>query len=262
MSAEYTSIAVYGASGRTGSRVVALALDDPSTTLVHALTRRDSSRLGASVRSARGREAIVKTAENAGEIGVFDVLVCFASADGITEAIALARSAGAALLVGTTALSKDHTDALREFSTIRAVLVAPNTSLGVCVLADAVARAASMLGHDFECSIVEAHHSRKLDAPSGTALRLAHAVRAAGHPLRDDQVLAVRGGDVVGEHTVRFAGPGEYLEFTHRATTRDVFAAGAIRAARWLKGRAPGWYTVNDVLGIGAGSPQIGTDRR
>ena len=97
-----------------------------------------------------------------------------------------------------------------------------------------------------------ARHSRKKDAPSGTALRLAAAVRSAGHALRDDQVVAIRGGDVIGEHTVRFAGPGEYIEITHRATTRDLFAIGAIHAAKWLVGKPAGEYSIEDALGMSA----------
>jgi 4-hydroxy-tetrahydrodipicolinate reductase len=128
--------------------------------------------------------------------------------------------------------------------------------MGVAVLAAAVRTVAGLLGSEYECSIVEAHHSKKKDAPSGTALRLAKAAREGGSALRDDQILAVRGGDVIGEHTVRFAGSGEYIEMTHRATSRDLFAMGALRAARWIAGRSPGWYTMEDVLGVGAVSRQ------
>lgn len=166
------------------------------------------------------------------------------------HAAALARGARCALLVGTTGLSERTIAELRETAAVCPVLLAPNTSLGVAVAAKIISELACALGPGFECSIVEAHHNRKKDAPSGTAIRLAGAVRSAGHELRDDQVVSIRGGDVIGEHTVRFAGPGEYIELTHRATTRDLFALGAIRAAKWLSQRGPGWYAIEDTLGI------------
>src|SRR6185436_3136290 len=106
------------------------------------------------------------------------------------------------------------------------------------------------LGKDYRCSIVEAHHAAKKDAPSGTAIRLAKAARDAGANLPDDQILSIRGGDVIGEHTVRLSGPGEYIELTHRATTRDLFARGALQCAAWLREKPAGWYSVQDVVGL------------
>jgi 4-hydroxy-tetrahydrodipicolinate reductase len=179
----------------------------------------------------------------------------FSSPEGTDHALALARAAGAALLVGTTGHAPTTIRKLEEAARSTAVLVAPNTSLGVTLLAELAARAATVLGSGYRASIVEAHHDQKKDAPSGTAKRLASAVRGAGGNLPDDQVLAVRGGDVVGEHTIRFAGQGEYVELTHRATTRDLFARGAIHAAIWLAGREPGWYTMEDVAG-NSGDPR------
>lgn len=247
-----TSIIVFGASGRMGSRICALTLDDTSCALVGAIDRASSSRIGQSISGdAHARAITLQTPEfQAQSSARADVVIDFSSDEGSVHSARIAEHAHAALLVGTTALSDASIAALKKISTIRPVLVAPNTSLGVAVLADLASRAAKLLGPGYECSIVEAHHSRKLDAPSGTALRLARAVRDAGHPLKDDQILAIRGGDVVGEHTIRFAAQGEYIELTHRATTRDLFARGAIHAAKWLKGKPPGWYTINDVLGI------------
>jgi 4-hydroxy-tetrahydrodipicolinate reductase len=164
----------------------------------------------------------------------------------------MALDLNAALLVGTTALSSSTTALLRDASSKIPLLITPNTSIGVAAASAAVRALASTLGSAYEVSIVESHHSMKKDAPSGTALRLAQAVRDGGGGVKDDQILAMRGGDVVGEHTVRFAGAGEYVEVTHRATSRDLFARGALTAARWLSGRAPGWYTMQDVLGIKA----------
>ena len=261
-----TSIVVFG-SGRMGSRIAALACDDRAFDLRACVTHSRSSRLGALVRDSRtgvpardpaadsrttdSPRIALETAKNAVKTAVFaDVVIDFSSESGLHDSIALARALSAALLVGTTGLSPASIDALTLASRDRAVLLAPNTSLGVAALSVLVQQASKIFGSEYHCSIVEAHHAMKKDAPSGTALRLAQAARDAGHTLRDDQILSIRGGDVIGEHTVRFAGPGEYVELTHRATSRDLFASGALRAAAWLKGKPPKWYTMHDVLGL------------
>lgn len=244
-----TRIIVHGAAGRVGARLCDLSQRDPEFVLAAALERAGHPAIGRpSSPDAPGRES-VKVSENTGVSA--HAVIDFSSDAGARRALEIARAAGAALLVGTTALTPETVALLRAAGAERPVIVAPNTSLGVAVLAAIAAHAAAALGA-YEVSLVEAHHSAKKDAPSGTALRLAEAVRSAGGAVRDDQILAIRGGDVVGEHTLRFAGPGEYVELTHRATSRDVFARGALRAARWLHGRAPGWYTMNDVLALGA----------
>jgi 4-hydroxy-tetrahydrodipicolinate reductase len=178
------------------------------------------------------------------------VVVDFSSDSGARAAAAVALSRGAALVVGTTALAKETVEMLRAASKKISVLVAPNTSLGVAALADIALRAAGALGPKYTVSIVEAHHSGKKDAPSGTAIRLANAVRAGGIEVRDDQVLSIRSGDVIGEHTIRFAGPGEYIELTHRATSRDLFAMGALKGAAWIAQKESGWWTMEDVVGL------------
>ena len=165
---------------------------------------------------------------------------------------------------GTTNLDARSKRALEEASRATAVLWAPNMSLGVQVLAELVTQALRRLGSEYDVEIVEIHHRRKVDAPSGTARRLADAARSVRAELREQHsrsgevgarpndeigVMALRGGDVVGDHTVHFLGPGERLELTHRATSRELFAHGALRAARFLIGRKPGLYTIADVLG-------------
>lgn len=250
MSDSSTPIIVHGATGRMGSRIIAMAAVDPMVRVVAALDAPDSPRIGEESGAPGVR---VSTAKNLGGMGVFDgVVIDFSSDAGARAACELARSKRAALLVGTTGLSDSTRAELDAAAAGIPVLIAPNTSLGVAVVAQLAGSAARALGPSFECSIVEAHHSRKKDAPSGTALRLAQAVRSAGHTLRDDQVVAIRGGDVIGEHTIRFAGAGEYIEITHRATTRDLFALGAINAAKWLAHRPPGRYRVEDMLGMPA----------
>lgn len=250
-----------------GARLCALAQEDPSFDLVGAVEARGSAAIGtpagAGVGPAARGDRAVRVSDSSGFLRGFraDVVIDFSSEAGTREALAIARACGAALLVGTTALGAEALSALRAASGAGAVLVAANTSLGVGVLASLVTRAAAALP-GYEVSIVEAHHSGKKDAPSGTAKRLAEAVRAGGGAMRDDQVLAMRGGDVVGEHTVRLAGAGEYVELTHRATSRDVFVRGALSAAAWLHGRAPGWYTMEDVLGIAAQTRTIDAGSR
>lgn len=244
---------VVGATGRMGSRVCALAMGDAAFEVVGAVD--SAARAGGRAEGAPcapGGPA-VKSVETPGIFEGFsaDVVIDFSSDLGARGALAIAQQVGAALLVGTTALSAATAGELRAASEGRAVLVAPNTSLGVAALAALVERAGAVLA-GYDCSIVESHHSAKKDAPSGTALRLAEAARRGGAALPESQVVSIRGGDVVGEHTVRFAGPGEYIELTHRATSRDVFARGALRAAAWLRGRGPGWWTMEDVLGLSA----------
>jgi 4-hydroxy-tetrahydrodipicolinate reductase len=166
------------------------------------------------------------------------------SAPGATLALApIAAAAGSALVSGTTGLGDDARGALDRAAARVPVLWEPNMSLGVHVLTELVGRAASALA-DWDAEIVETHHRAKVDAPSGTALRLAESLGRANVGIH-----ALRGGDVVGDHTVHLLGGGERLELTHRATNRDVFAHGALRAARWLVGRPPGRYALRDVLG-------------
>lgn len=248
MSNTITSVIVHGATGRMGARLCAIAADDPRFALVGALTREGSSAIGSPAAHAKSTPSTVKITSSCEHHA--DVVIDFSSDEGARNALDIALAHNAALLVGTTSLTELTARALRKASSRIPLLIAPNTSLGVPVLARAAADVARALGPSFEISIVEAHHSRKKDAPSGTALRLAKAISDAGAVVKPDQILAVRGGDVIGEHTIRFAGPGEYIELTHRATSRDVFVHGALSAALWLRGRAPGDYTIEDVLGL------------
>ena len=153
------------------------------------------------------------------------------------------------LLVGATGLDEATQQALRLAAERIAVLIAPNTSVGVGVLTELAVIAARRLGADFDIQIAEAHHRDKRDAPSGTALSLKRAIeQGASRGPEDIGVAVVRAGDIVGEHTVIFASDGERLELTHRATDRLIFARGALRAALWLSGRPAGLYSMRDVL--------------
>src|ERR1700722_18486870 len=255
-------LAVVGASGRMGRAVVRLARLDGAE-IVCAVGTTDIGRdvgelagtgaLGTCV--VEGLEAI----EHARADGVVDF-----SAPGAPLALApIAAAAGSALVSGTTGLGEDAREALERAAARVAVLWEPNMSVGVHVLTELVARAASALA-DWDIEIVETHHRAKVDAPSGTALRLAETAQRAregalglvhgrqGMPgarrAGELGMHAMRGGDVVGDHEVHLLGGGERLTLVHRATSRDVFAHGALRAARWIVGRPAGRYTLRDVL--------------
>ena len=186
-----------------------------------------------------------------------DVVIDFSSDVGVRDACRLAREHHAALLVGSTGLSAQTMALLDETARSVAVLPAPNTSLGVAVLALLAGEAARLLGPSFDIDIIETHHTMKKDAPSGTALRLAKAIeqRSAARgggttPFPSQRIHSIRAGDVVGEHIVHFAGPGERLTLTHTATSRELFARGALQAALFLAGKPPGRYTIEQALGI------------
>ena len=194
-----------------------------------------------------------------------EVLVDFSAPDALRASLDRAVSAGVPLLIGTTGLIDEHDELIAEAAKIIPILKAPNTSLGVALLADLTERAARVLGADqWDIEIVEAHHKRKTDAPSGTALHLGAAADRGRGGLsieergRDGTGLkretgaigyaAIRGGTIAGDHDVLFLGPEERLILSHRAESRAIFARGALAAARFLKGKPPGLYTMRDVI--------------
>lgn len=197
-----------------------------------------------------------------------DVLVDFTVPGAIAANLAAARDAGIPILIGTTGLTRAHHDAIDAAAGEIAVLQTGNTSLGITLLARLVREAAQRLGTNWDIEIVEMHHRAKVDAPSGTALLLGEAAaKGRGATLADLSVIgrgglsgdraegtigiaSLRGGTVAGDHAVIFAGDGERIELAHRAEDRAIFAHGAITAALWLAGRAPGRYTMADVLGL------------
>src|SRR5271165_3607371 len=197
-----------------------------------------------------------------------DVVLEFTSPEATAEHAELAAKLGKAMVIGTTGLSAEQGDRVRQAARSIPIVWAPNMSLGVNVLLSLVEEVARRLGPDWDVEIMEMHHRGKVDAPSGTALALGRAA-AAGRGVEFEQVeqrardgitgprragdigfAALRGGDAVGDHHVIFAGAGERLELIHRTTTRAVFAKGAVQAARWVVGRPPGVYGLDDVLGL------------
>lgn len=222
---------IHGARGKMGARLAALARSDARFNVVAEIDRDDDT--------------------NAVMSGSINAIVDFSSDTGAMHAAQLAVKHRAALLVGTTGLSANSLDAIEQAARSCAIMLAANTSLGVSVLHRLIAQAARLLGPAYTIDLIEAHHAAKKDAPSGTALRLIETLkRDAGVDLAADRVHCIRAGDIVGDHTLQFAGPGERLKISHSATNRDVFAQGALRAIHWLARQSPGRYTIEQSLGV------------
>lgn len=249
-------VAVAGATGRMGRAVIRLAAEHHCT-IVGALA--------APAEAGKELEGLRVTADPAVAIENAEVVIDFSHPAALAPLADACAARAIPLVTGTTNLGDPEARAIEALSRVAPVLSAPNMSLGVQVLAEVVEMTARRLGLSFDVEIVETHHNRKIDAPSGTARRLFEAVQNAidGNGVavngREGDVgarkkgeigmHAVRGGDVVGDHTVMFLGQGERIELTHKATSRDLFAHGALRAARFLAGRAPGRYQIRDLLG-------------
>ena len=262
---ERIPIAILGASGRMGATLLRCLPEFPLLALAGASTAPETGLAGRDAGQAVGLASldIVLHDDPAGALARgARVAVDFTLPGGVAANAAACRAAGVALVCGVTGLDARADAALREAAEAVPVLWAPNMSAGVAVLERLASLAAAALG-DFDAGVYEVHHTAKRDAPSGTALALGRAVVAGrGQPasaaVPDDRLnagglgyAAERLGDIVGEHTVTLAGPGERIELTHRATDRAIFARGALRAAAWLAGREPGMYTLGDVLGLG-----------
>jgi 4-hydroxy-tetrahydrodipicolinate reductase len=257
-------LAIVGASGRMGRAVVRLA-QEAGMDIVCAVGATDVGRDAGELAGIGAIGTCIVDGLAAVEHARADVVVDF-SAPSATLALApIAAVTGSAVVSGTTGLGEDARAALDAASKRVAVLWEPNMSLGVHVVLQLLSQAVTSLS-DWDVEIVEAHHRAKVDAPSGTALRLAETVQRArtaasrvvhgrqGKPGPRDAheigIHALRGGDVVGDHSVYLMGGGERIELTHRATSRDVFAHGALRAARWIATRRAGLYTMYDVLDV------------
>jgi 4-hydroxy-tetrahydrodipicolinate reductase len=179
-----------------------------------------------------------------------DVAIDFSQADAITEICRAALERSKPLVIGTTGHSQEQRRVIKETAQSLPIVFASNFSIGVNVLFWLTHKAAEQLGSDFDAEIVETHHKMKKDAPSGTAKTLAEVLKAAKKTQADIPIQSIREGDVVGEHTVIFNGPAECLELTHRAASREIFARGALRATKWIIGKPPGLYSMQNVLGL------------
>jgi 4-hydroxy-tetrahydrodipicolinate reductase len=222
-------VLLIGAAGRMGKTIVDLAKDDPK---IDVAARCD---LGDSI------EPAMKNC---------DVAIDFSQADAIAEICRVGLNHHKPLVIGTTGQSKEQRRIIEETAQSLPMVFTSNFSIGVNVLFWLTRKAAEQLGSDFDAEIVETHHKMKKDAPSGTAKTLAEVLKAAKKTQPEIPIQSIREGDVVGEHTVIFNGPAERLELSHRAASREIFARGALRAAKWIIGRPPGLYSMQDVLGL------------
>ncbi len=263
-------IAVAGAAGRMGIRVIHAIHSEPRAVLSAALEARGHDALGKSVRelAAVPCPELPLTDNVAQVFANSDLMIDFTVPQATAANVQAALEAGKSMVIGTTGLDEAQIEDLKKASQKIPLVFAPNMSVGMNLMFKLAQDMARVLGDDFAMEIVEAHHDQKKDAPSGSALKLIEGLaKARGwdpkevcahgrqgqvgkRPKNQIGVSVIRGGDIVGDHTVYFIGQGERLELTHRAYSRDTFAKGAVRAALWLEDKKPGLYTMQDVLGL------------
>ncbi|MGE5188824.1 MAG: 4-hydroxy-tetrahydrodipicolinate reductase [Gemmatimonadota bacterium] len=264
-------VVVCGAMGRMGKAILAALRERPGgLVLAGAVEAAGHPALGADAFEAAGigRAGVPLSDDFGGAIAGADVAIDFTHAASSVAHARAAAAAAKAIVIGSTGLTAEQTDAVRRAARDVPCVLSPNMSVGVNLMFRTAADMARVLGDDYDVEIVEVHHRFKKDSPSGTAVKLADAVAGAlgrrmedagvygrrgivgERPRKEIGVFAVRAGDVVGEHTLIFGGIGERLEITHRAHSRDTFARGAVRAAAWVVGKPPGLYDMKAVLGL------------
>lgn len=262
-------MAVTGAAGRMGRTLIRMISESADLTLGAALERKDSELLGADAGEVAGVGplGVMLGHDVAGALGEFDVLVDFSVPEATLHALHACREGAKKIVIGTTGFDATGQSLIEAAAADIAILQAPNMSIGVNVCFRLIEIAARALGDDVDVEVMEVHHRDKIDAPSGTALRMGEILadaldrdlvqdaiygRQGATGPRDRRTIgfaSLRGGDIVGEHTVIYAGTGERIEITHRAQSRDNFAQGALRAARFLESQQSGLYDMQDVLG-------------
>lgn len=263
-------VAVAGAAGRMGRRIINVINETAGVELAGAVDTPLSPLIGqdSGETAGIGKNGVPITDDVREAMAGADILIDFTNPSATMANLAAAADTGKGIVIGTTGLSKEEKEKLAGIAKSTKVVFTPNMSVGINVLLSILPKVAKMLGDDYDIEIIEAHHRMKKDAPSGTALRLAEAV-AEGVNRNLDEVgvyarkgiigergkkeiglQTIRAGDIVGDHTVLFGGMGERIEITHKASSRDCFARGAVRAAVWLADKKPGLYDMRDVLGI------------
>jgi 4-hydroxy-tetrahydrodipicolinate reductase len=262
--------AVAGIAGRMGSRIAQLIRETEGIELAGGFEQPGHSAEGREIAEFIGGSPTGLIVANSIEavLGVADVVIDFTSASASCRHLASASAAGKPMVIGSTGFSAEQVQKAKDLTQTIPCVLAPNMSMGVNVLFKIVADVARMLGEGFDIEIVEAHHRFKKDAPSGTAIKLAQVAAEAlerdldrvgvyaRHGIigerteREIGIQTVRAGDIVGEHTVMFGGMGERIELTHKAHSRDNFARGALRAAKWVVSQPAGLYDMQNVLGI------------
>lgn len=263
-------IALVGVSGRMGLSLIKAVAAAEQAELTVAVSRPDSLSIGKDAGELAGIAALgVTVTDNlAAQIDRFDVLIDFTRPDSSMDYLAICRAAGKPVVIGTTGYSEAQKSSIQETAEEIGLVLAPNFSVGVNLSLKLLEMAAKVMGSYTDIEVIEAHHRHKVDAPSGTALRMGEVVAAAlGRELKDCAIYGregdtgardrktigfstIRAGDIVGEHTVMFADEGERLEITHKATSRMTFANGAVRAALWLADKRKGLFDMQDVLGL------------
>jgi len=265
-------IAVAGASGRMGRMLVEAIAAADDLVLAGALDIAESPAIGQDASAFLGRTSGVKiTADLRAGLATAQVLIDFTRPAGTLAHLAVCRELGVKAVIGTTGFSAEEKAVIGEHAKHIAIMMAPNMCVGVNVVLKLLDMAARALNEGYDIEIIEAHHRHKVDAPSGTALKMGEVVAAAlGRDLkhcavygregvtgeRDPSTIGfatIRGGDVVGDHTVLFAGTGERIEITHKSSSRATYAQGSLRAARFLASHANGLFDMNDVLGLSPG---------
>lgn len=265
-----TKIAVTGAAGRMGKTIIEAIQHAEGAELGAAIERAGSSLIGADAGEVAGlgRLGVPVVGDLKEAADDFDILIDFTVPEATAANIEVCREAGRRMVVGTTGLDPDQRRQIEKAADEVAVVFAPNMSVGVNLSLKLLEMAARVLGDDVDIEVIEAHHRHKLDAPSGTALRMGEVVaETLGRDLAECAVYGregrtgererrtigfetIRAGDIVGEHTVMFAGDGERVEITHKASSRMTFARGAVRAALWVAGRPSGLFDMQDILGL------------
>lgn len=263
-------IGINGAAGRMGRNLVAACVEDKTLRLTVATEHPRHKALGADAGTLAGLDPLEVpiVADLPGVVAQCDVLIDFTNPATTLASLAACRQEKRAMVIGTTGLSDSEKGVITEAARDIPIVFAPNMSVGVTLCLTLAEIAARVLGDEMDVEIIEAHHRRKVDAPSGTALRLGEVVaEALGRDLADCAVYGregrtgerdpkaigfstIRGGDIVGEHTLLFAGAGERVEISHRASSRGIFAHGAMRAAHWVRGREAGLFDMRDVLDL------------
>lgn len=261
-------VAVAGAGGRMGRMLIEAVTAAPDCVLSAALDAPGSAAVGQAVaRRADGQPLVIST-DVAAAVAASDVLIDFTRPEGTLAHLKACRTSGTRMVIGTTGFSEEDKREIAEHAQHIGIVLSPNMAVGVNVVMGLLDMAARALREGYDIEIVEAHHRHKVDAPSGTALRMGEVVAAAlGRDLKDCAVYGregvtgerdpstigfatVRGGDVVGDHTVMFLGTGERIEITHKSSSRVTYAQGSLRAARFLATQGPGLYDMAQVLGL------------
>ena len=264
------AIVIAGASGKMGRALIEATIENIDAELVGGTVRSSSSLIGADAGELVGKKRVDAPIQDSLEAfsSQGPVVIDFSTVDSTMDHLSWCVSRGTPCVIGTTGFSVNQEQSISEAAKKIPVIYAPNFSVGVNVVFDLLARAARLFGDTVDIEVIETHHRQKLDAPSGTALALGRTIANAldrdldttavygregqtGIRPRDQIGFAtVRGGDVVGDHTVLFAADGERVEITHKASNRKTFASGAVRSAVWASQQEPGLYSMRDVLGI------------